>query len=326
MTECGTKVLVLTSQGIVYSIDISCIPKASRTAKGKKIDIGCVKEGKEKVVAMFAVDFTNTIIERQCIVMLTRNGSITRVPLQEFAYVSQEGMIAILLDSGDELITASIAQSLSMILFFTMNGMVYGCWLEQIPEYQMQYSHIGIKSLIGDLLRGDAIFGMLCVDGLDEGRFSNRNIDLFTKNGLVKKCDLAECIVHVKGGKIVINLREDDQLCAAALSDEKSDFLIITHDGLCVRFEANTVRIMSRRMYGVWGILLHENDRVIGGYSVKCDLEEEKHYLISLTENGFIRRTLLDFFGATSNRRGVKGTAYYKANDETGRVCMGVVL
>lgn len=321
-------ILAFTTHGMVFSLGMEQIPNTKRSGKGKNISkiIDQIDPG-GKIVSLLMVDFNDNDIENQFIIMLTRNGMIVRVPVSEYKYVSNEGMIAVPIEPDDELCCVTMSKSLSMTWFFTKHGFIYNCWAEEIPENGKLSSFTNLRDILGERLMkdDDPISVVLSVDGLDEGLYKNRYVCFATHNGVVKRGDL-ESIVHTNGGRC-ISMDEEDWLVSVVVSDGESNLMICTNEGWAIRFDENAVRVMPRRSGGVRGIMPQEKDGVLKIFKVN-DSEEwiNKHRYLTLTENGFIRMTTLDFFGNTSNRRGVKGTKYYNTDEESGKVLDGTVF
>ncbi|HHU21778.1 MAG TPA: DNA gyrase subunit A, partial [Acholeplasma sp.] len=133
------------------------------------------------------------------------------------------------------------------------------------------------------------------------------------KDGLIKKTDLMEYDNIRRGGLIAVNLREDDELIDVKLTDGTKDIILVTYNGMAIRFNESDARPLGRVTQGVKGISLDEDDYVIG-MAVSFD----DGYLLIVTENGFGKRTPLDEY--RTQYRGGKGVFTYKITEKTGKI------
>ena len=135
-----------------------------------------------------------------------------------------------------------------------------------------------------------------------------------TKSGLVKKTSLAEYSNIRKSGILGITLKEDDEIIDVRITEGTSDIILATKSGLAIRFKENEVRNVGRTSMGVKGINLGKDDYVIGMEPINDD----KNYILAITENGFGKRTEVEEYRAQS--RAGKGILTYKTTDKTGHI------
>ena len=136
---------------------------------------------------------------------------------------------------------------------------------------------------------------------------------LATKKGIVKKTDLMNYDNIRKGGLIAVTLRENDELIDVQLTDGTKDILLVTRNGLSIRFNEKDARPLGRVSQGVRGIKLEDNDEVIG-----MSAYIENTSLLVVTENGFGKRTELDEYKVQF--RGGKGILTYRVTERTGKL------
>ncbi len=141
-----------------------------------------------------------------------------------------------------------------------------------------------------------------------------------TKNGIIKKTPLAEYDSTRKTGLQGIALKDDDELIEVKLTDGEDNVVMVTKEGLCITFDEKDVRPMGRVSQGVIGIKLNKDDEVIGMQSIVAG---SKQTLLTITENGFGKRTELDEYRVQI--RAGKGVITYKITPRTGKV-IGVEL
>ena len=135
---------------------------------------------------------------------------------------------------------------------------------------------------------------------------------MVTRQGVIKKTLLKEYEYQRKGGKIAINLDEGDELLFVTKTNGENQLIIATKQGNAVRFDESEVRPMGRSARGVRGIRLKGDDFVIGVVNV-----EEGKKLLTVTENGFGKRTDFDDFRLMKNRGG-GGVICHNLTEKTG--------
>ena len=139
-----------------------------------------------------------------------------------------------------------------------------------------------------------------------------------TRNGLVKKTRLSQYDNIRRGGLLAVALRENDELIDVRLTDGEKDIILVTREGMSIRFKESDVRPLGRVSQGVKGITLEEGDYVVG-----MGTSREDSTLLVVTENGFGKRTELDEY--KTQMRGGKGILTYRVTEKTGRIA-GVKL
>ena len=134
-----------------------------------------------------------------------------------------------------------------------------------------------------------------------------------TKNGLVKKTPIKEYANVRKNGLAAITLRDDDELIEVKLTDDKKDIILVTKDGMCIRFKETDVRSTGRTSMGVRGMNIDDGDEVVA-----MQLNSQGDCLLIVSANGMGKRTLTSEF--TTQHRGGKGIKCYKITEKTGDV------
>jgi DNA gyrase subunit A len=151
---------------------------------------------------------------------------------------------------------------------------------------------------------------MISINEFIEGEY----LTMVTKNGIIKKTLLSEFEYQRKGGKIAINLDDDDELIFVRHTKGDQSIMIATRNGMCVRFDENNVRGMGRAARGVKGITLIGDDYVIG-----VAIVDEEKKLLTVTEKGMGKRTSFEDFREMKHRGG-KGVACHKISDKSGHL------
>ena len=201
----------------------------------------------------------------------------------------------------------SVVFSHSTLLFFTNTGKVQALRAFQIPEASRTAKGSNIVNLL-ELQSGEKITSMISVNEFTEGEY----LTMVTRQGVIKKTLLTEYAYQRKGGKIAINLDEGDELLFVTKTNGENELILATREGNAVRFDESEVRPMGRSARGVRGIRLKGDDYVIGVVNV-----EEGKKLLTVTENGFGKRTDFEDFRLMKNRGG-GGVICHNLTEKTG--------
>jgi DNA gyrase subunit A len=159
--------------------------------------------------------------------------------------------------------------------------------------------------------QGEKITSMISLEEFSE----NEYLTMVTKQGVIKRTLLSEYEYHRKGGKIALNLDEGDELVFVMHTHGECDLILATTNGYAVRFTEANVRPMGRTARGVKGITLRGDDYVTG-----VALVSEGEKLVTITENGYGKRTEFSDFREMKNRGGV-GVQCHSISDKTGKLC-----
>ena len=258
------------------------------------------------------IDMEDLIDEEECIVTVTHNGYVKRLPVD--TYRSQRrggrgvmGMTTREEDFVEHLFTTSTHHH---ILFFTTKGIVYRLKGYQIPEAARQAKGTAIVNLL-PLEPGEKISAMIPVAEFEKGDY----LTFITRNGLVKKTDIMDYSKIRQNGLRAIEIVEGDELIQVAKTDGESEIMLISHDGLAIRFAEKDVRAMGRTTRGVKGMTLREGDYVVGACAGAVT---EGATLLVVTEYGYGKKT--EFEEYRLQTRGGKGLYTYRITEKTGKV------
>lgn len=138
-------------------------------------------------------------------------------------------------------------------------------------------------------------------------------LTMATRKGLVKKTSMAEYANIRKTGLQAISLREEDELIEVKVTDGEKDMILVTKNGMSIRFHEKDVRTTGRVSMGVIGMNLEDGDEVVA-----MQLHTQGEYLLIVSEGGYGKRTLISEFHVQN--RGGKGLKCYKIMDKTGSV------
>lgn len=261
--------------------------------------------------------------DEDVIITISHLGYIKRTALSEFKTQGRGGTGSKGSNTRDEDFIEHMynANMHSTMLFFTEMGRCFWLKVYEIPEGTRSSKGRAIQNLL-QIDPNDRVKAYINVKTLTDADYiANHYILLVSKQGIVKKTTL-EAYSHPRQiGVNAINIREDDQLLAAALTDGKNEIIIGVKSGKAIRFNESDIRPMGRTATGVKGATLESGDEVVGVVNVG----EEKQDILVVSENGFGKRSDLDDYRIT--RRGAKGVKTLNITDKTGDMVaiMGVV-
>jgi DNA gyrase subunit A len=258
------------------------------------------------------IDEEDLIADEEMIVTVTNQGYIKRVPPETYKAQRRGGMGIKGMTTNEEDFVTHIfsADTKSFILVFTNLGKVYWLKVHQIPE--------GTRTS-----RGKTLAGLLNLSNVEKvcsvqvvKNFEGKGtIVMATKQGVIKKTDLAAFSNPRAGGIIALTVNPGDILVNAALSEGDSDILLCSKQGMSIRFSENDVRTMGRVAAGVRGMDLADSDEVVGMTILS---KKEKLDILSVTNSGYGKRTDADEYRVQS--RGGKGIITMKTTDKNGEV------
>ena len=265
------------------------------------------------------IDIEDLIEEETCAFTLSNQGYIKRMPVDTYRTQSRggRGVNAQNLKEEDYVKSMVIASTHDHMLFFTDQGRVHHRKGYQIPE-------------AGRTARGTAVVNILPLEQEEKvtavvvTREFNENeyLVMVTRNGTVKRMPFITLKTNRKGGIRAITLDENDHLINVIRTTGDDNILIATRGGMAICFNENDVRPMGRDAVGVRGITLVDDDYVIG-----AEKAEEGKTLLTVTENGFGKRTELTEYLRTgpngekvAQGRGGKGLKNYNITAKTGPV------
>ncbi|MEP7337261.1 MAG: DNA gyrase subunit A [Acidobacteriota bacterium] len=232
--------MVFTSQGQVYKLKVHEIPDSQAAGRGKAMVNLINLPSSEKIAGVIPV---RAFAEGQYAVMVTRKGVIKKTELSEFANIRANGIIAVGVDEGDELISVELTDGKKKIFIATHEGMAI-CF-EEAQVRDMGRQARGVRGIT--LKEEDYVVSVVAVSG-DQQMLS------VTSNGFGKQTRLSQYRVTGRGGKGVINIKTSERtgtVVAAMPVTKDSEVLIITSNGKLIRLEAEKIRATGRSAQGV---------------------------------------------------------------------------
>ena len=256
------------------------------------------------------IDIEDLIEQQDCAYTLTHFGYIKRQPTSVYRAQRRGGRGVSAMSTREEDFAKDIftASTHDTILFFSDRGKVYKLKGYQIPETGRSAKGMNIVNLL-ELENGEKITAMFPIQEFADDKF----LFFVTRQGIAKRIVLSDLQNIRRAGLRALNLNEDDALVDVRLTDGEQNILIATHEGKAICFDENEVRAMGRVATGVRGIKLAEGDYVIGAARARKDA-----YVLSITENGYGKRTPVEEF--TVHHRGGGGMMLHNLTEKTGLV------
>ena len=252
------------------------------------------------------------------VITISHFGYIKRTPLAEYRTQNRGGvgMKGSATRDEDFIEHLYVANMHSTMLFFTESGRCFWLKVYQVPECPRSSKGRAIQNVLS--IPDDKIKAIINVPKLNDEEFVNSHyIILATKQGIIKKTSLEAYSRPRLKGVNAVNVREGDELLDAILTDGKSQVLIASRGGRCVRFDEVDARPLGRTATGVRGINLDEGDEAIGMVCYEPENEDASlHTLLVIGEKGLGKRTDFEEYRKTS--RGSKGVRTMNITDKTG--------
>ena len=254
------------------------------------------------------------------VITISHFGYIKRTPLAEYKTQNRGGvgMKGTATRDEDFIEHLYVANMHSTMLFFTEQGKCFWLKVYEVPEGSRSSKGRAIQNVLS--IPDDKIKAIINVPTLaDEEYINSHFIILATKEGIIKKTSLEAYSRPRAKGVNAVNVREGDELLEAILTDGKSEVLIASRNGRCVRFDETDARPLGRTATGVRGINLDEDDYVIGMVCYEPEAEDAAaHTLLVIGEKGLGKRTDFEEYRKTS--RGSKGVRTMNITDKTGKL------
>ena len=269
------------------------------------------------------IDIEDLIEEEQCVFTLSHAGYCKRVPASTYRSQKRGGRGVTGMTTKEEDFVEGVftASTHDYILFFTNLGKVHRRKGYQIPEAGRTAKGTNLVNIL-PFEPGEKVTAGITVHELDDDY-----LVFVTRNGTVKRLELASLNTARKAGIRALTLSEGDELIAVMKTDGKQDILLASANGMVICFNENDVRVMGRDAAGVRGMMLDAGDYVVG-----AGIAAKAKQLLSVTEYGYGKRTEIEAYlrlGEDGQRRpqnrGGKGLKGYNITAKTGRIA-GVAI
>lgn len=252
--------------------------------------------------------------EEEIAITLTHLGYIKRLPADTYKSQKRGGRgISALTTREEDFVTDLISTTThSLMLFFTNRGRVYKLNAYEVPEGKRTSKGTAIVNLL-QLNPGEKIARTISFNTDSKENEDLKYLLFATKSGIVKKTPISDFKNINKSGLIAINLKDGDELIGVNRTNGEEDIILVTENGMSIRFNENDVRSMGRTATGVKGITLSKGDHV-----VSMDLISNGTDLLVVSEKGFGKRTETEEY--RPQIRAGKGIKTYNINSKTGKL------
>ncbi len=256
------------------------------------------------------ISLEDLIADEEVVVTISHAGYIKRnaASLYRAQRRGGKGKIGMGIKDEDFVETLLTASTHDTLLFFTDAGKVFWLKVHEIPEASRAAKGKALVNLLA-LTGSEKVTATLAVKDYPEDRF----VVMATKNGLIKKTELAAYSNPRQGGIIALGLEDGDKLIGVQVTDGQREILLGTKQGITIRFSERDVRSMGRTAYGVKGITLEEGNEVIGMETITPDSTTA---ILTVTEGGYGKRTPVGEYRVQG--RGGKGIISVKTTERNG--------
>ena len=274
--------LFFTEKGRCYWLKVYEIPEGARSSKGRAIQNVIQIEPDDKVRAYINVKRLNDAeyVNNNFIIMCTKDGTIKKTKLEAYSRPRQNGVNAIVIREGDQLIEAKLTSGNAEVMIAAREG----------KAIRFNESTVRPIGRVGAGVRGisieesDEVVGMICVEP-----DSTQDVLVLSENGYGKRTDLDEYRITTRGGKGVktINVTEKTgKLISIQAVTDDNDLMIINRSGLTIRTAVSQIRLAGRATQGVRIINLRDGDAIASVMAVPAAGDEEEVQSAEAAENG----------------------------------------
>lgn len=249
------------------------------------------------------------IPEEEVVITMTTNGYIKRIPTDTYRTQNRGGKgVKAMSVNEDDIVEKLITMSThDYVLLFTNLGKVYRMKGYKIPNASRTAKGLPVVNLL-NLDKDEKVQELVPIERECKASY----LFFVTKNGIVKRTPIKEFDSIRQNGKIAIILRDDDELVTVKMTSGEDEIVVAGSNGKAVRFNENDVRSMSRTSSGVKGF------NVDGSIVVGAATSTEGKYILSVSENGYGKRSLFENYRLT--KRGTKGVNTIHITEKTGNL------
>src|SRR5919206_3156443 len=259
--------MVFTDDGMVYKMKVHEVPDAAAASRGKAI-VNLIQIPSDRKLA--GVVPVREFSEGRYVLMVTRKGVIKKTSLSDFQNIRSNGIIAINIDEGDELLDVVLTDGTKRIFIATHNG--FAIRFDEKNARPMGRATRGTRGI--DLRKDDYVVSLCAVSSDDSEKMLS-----VSEQGYGKQTPISTYRLQSRGGKGVINMKTTEKtgrVVAVFPVDEESEMMIITKQGKLIRIEAGEIRKTGRSAQGVRLIKTDAGDKVTSASLVEADEETEE--------------------------------------------------
>jgi DNA gyrase subunit A len=259
--------MVFTDDGLVYKMKVHEVPDAAAASRGKAI-VNLIQIPSDRKLA--GVVPVREFSEGRFVVMVTRKGVIKKTALSDFQNIRSNGIIAINIDEGDELLDVVLTDGTKRIFIATHNG--FAIRFDEKNARPMGRATRGTRGI--DLRKDDFVVSLCAVSSDDTEKMLS-----VSEQGYGKQTPISTYRLQSRGGKGVINMKTTEKtgkVVAVFPVDDESEIMIITQQAKLIRLEADKIRKTGRSAQGVRLIKTDEGDKVTSASLVEADEETDE--------------------------------------------------
>ncbi len=258
-------IMFFTDRGRCYWLKVHEVPEAGRTSKGRSIANLLEKPADERITAFINV---KQFDEAHFVTMVTEQGTIKKTVLSAFGNIRKAGVMAITLDTGDNLKDVRLTNGNQEIIIGTREGMA--CRFNEKDVRDMGRTAAGVRGVRLD--EGDYVIGMISPSR------SGTSVLVVSEEGYGKRSEVSDYRLTRRGGKGVITMKATEKtgkLVAIKEVVDNDDLICVTKDGLVIRQHVAEIRVMGRNTQGVRVVRLGEGDSLAAVANVPADEDKE---------------------------------------------------
>jgi DNA gyrase subunit A len=259
-------IMIFTDEGMVYKLKVHEVPDAAASARGKAV-VNLINIPSDRKLA--GVVPVRDFAEGRYVVMVTRKGVIKKTSLADFQNIRTNGIIAINVDEGDQLLDVVLTDGTKRIFIATHNGLAIR--FDEKNVRPMGRATRGVRGI--DLRADDYVVSVCPASGDDTEKMLS-----VSEQGYGKQTPITTYRLQSRGGKGVINMKTTEKtgkVVAVFPVDEDSEIIIITQQAKLIRLEAGHIRKTGRSAQGVRLIKTEEGDKVTSASLVEAAADEE---------------------------------------------------
>ena len=265
VTSTHSDVLFFTNRGRVYKLRAYRIPEAGRTAKGTNIVNLIAIEPDERIETILTV---KDDVREGFLFMGTKQGLVKKTPLEEFKNLRKNGLIAINLREGDELLKVKITRGDADIIMITQNG--YAIKFNEKSVRPMGRTASGVRAIS---LKDDDI--AVCMDIAVKGE----EVLVISENGFGKRTPIEQYKIQRRNGVGLITYKISEKtgkLAGATICKPDDELMLINSSGIAIRINVSDISVTSRAAMGVTLMRTNEEEKVVAITKISADVDREK--------------------------------------------------
>lgn len=264
VTSTHSDVLFFTNKGRVYKLRAYRIPEAGRTAKGTNIVNLIAIEPDERIETILTV---KDDVREGFLFMGTKQGLVKKTPLEEFKNLRKNGLIAINLREGDELLKVKITRGDADIIMVTQNG--YAIKFNEKSVRPMGRTAAGVRAIN---LKDDDI--AVCMDIAVPGE----EVLVISENGFGKRTPIEQYKIQQRNGVGLITYKISEKtgkLAGATICKPNDELMLINSSGVAIRINVSDISVTSRSAMGVTLMRTNEDEKVVAITKISADVDKE---------------------------------------------------